>query len=253
MSPGACADPTPGWTVALLGAECTGKSTLAHTLSTALQAALAALPGPSPLVAWVPEALRQWCDTQHRLPLAHEQANVARLQLALVAAARERVGPSGWLVVDTTPLQTAVYSQHYFGDTTLCPHAQQQQHAFDVTLLMGLDLPWQADGHLRDGPTTQLAVDALLREQLQASGTRHHLVYGTGSARTAAALQAVARALPTGCAAQAVIKTEAEKLYPASAGRQKSLKYQSACESCSDPDCEHLLFTRLVQRRPPAD
>lgn len=235
--------------MALLGAECTGKSTLAQHLSHALQTALDSLSGPARQVAWVPEALRLWCEAHHRLPTAHEQTEVAQQQLALVAAARQRVGPTGWLVLDTTTLQTAVYSHHYFGDTTLYPLAQRQHAGLDATLLMGLDLPWQADGQLRDGPTTQLAVDALLREQLQASGTRHHLVYGRGNARTAAALQAVARALPLDDTTQDAIKSVAEILYPSIATSQKSSKYQSSCESCSDPGCEHLLFTRLVQQR----
>lgn len=238
-----------GWNIAVLGAECTGKTSLAQALATEIHVALQASPGPVPQVAWVPEALRAWCVAHHRTPLAHEQAEVAQQQLALTAAARALVGPTGWLVVDTTPLQTAVYSHHYFADTALDDSTQHQQRDFDVTLLMGLDLPWQADGRLRDGPATQAAVDALLRQRLQAAGIRHHLVYGTGSARTAAALQAVALALPASSTAQAAFNSRAENLYGKSARAQKSLKLWPNCEACSDPDCEHLLFTRLLQQR----
>lgn len=206
-------------------------------------------PGEPPRVEWVPEALRDWCETHQRTPLAHEQAQVASQQMARVAAARQRVGPNGWLVVDTTPLQTAVYSQHYFADNRLCADALRQHRLFDVTLLMGLDLPWQADSQLRDGPATQLAVDTLLRKQLQAAQVQHHMVYGTGTARTAAALQAIALALSGDMPEQIEIKNIAEKLCIPSARGLKRQLFWPACESCSDPDCEHLLFSRLVQQR----
>ena len=56
--------------IAIVGAESTGKTTLAA----ALAQRLAADTGRS--VAWVPEVLREWCAHSGRTPLVHEQASI---------------------------------------------------------------------------------------------------------------------------------------------------------------------------------
>jgi hypothetical protein len=90
--------------VALLGAECTGKSTLAEALAARFNAGL------------VSEYLREWCDAHGRTPLQHEQAHIATEQAARIDAA---VGRHELVVCDTTPLITALCSQHYFNDDSL--------------------------------------------------------------------------------------------------------------------------------------
>ena len=62
--------------IAIVGAESTGKSTLAAALAAAL-----AQPG-GPRVAWVPELLREWCSRVGRTPQAHEQPGILRAQHA---------------------------------------------------------------------------------------------------------------------------------------------------------------------------
>ena len=60
--------------------------------------------------------------------------------------------PSAWLIADTTPLMTAIYSQQVFGDDALLAEGLAfQRLQVDVTLLLGLDLPWVPDGLQRDG------------------------------------------------------------------------------------------------------
>jgi HTH-type transcriptional regulator, transcriptional repressor of NAD biosynthesis genes len=244
--------PPRGLTIALLGAESSGKSTLAQALLTEIQSAWAADSAPTPTIEGVPETLRHWCEAHGRTPVAHEQTDLLHAQARQLTLARTRVGPSGWLVADTTPFMTAVYSEHYFADNGLYATAVQAMPTPDVTLLMGLDLPWQADGPWRDGPAVQTAVDTLLRQRLQSHGLRHHTIYGHGNARTAAALLVVALALGTENTLAEIIKERAEKLMIASDRGQfhsKTLAHSFACEACSDPDCEHLLFTRLLQAR----
>lgn len=246
--------------IALLGAESSGKSQLAQALVQELQALLPSPGHGGPTVALVPEALRSWCVAHGRTPLAHEQASVAELQLAALHAAQADGGPGAWVVSDTTPLQTAVYSEHYFSDTSLTAwahHAHRQHHApgQGLTLLMGLDLPWQADGPWRDGPAVQQAIDALLRTHLQQLGLPFQTIYGHGTHRVGAALQAVAAALPTALhAAQTSWKdslvTRANYLLQTSDRVLFHSKMMPACEACSDPDCEHTLFTRLLSQRP---
>ncbi|MBX3636436.1 MAG: ATP-binding protein [Rubrivivax sp.] len=175
--------------IAVVGAESTGKTTLAAALAEALGRQ------GSRRVAWVPEVLREWCDARGRTPAAHEQAAIARAQherIAEAAAAHDIV------VSDTTALMTAVYSRIVFGDRTLDAMAVELHRSVDATLLSALDLPWVPDGHQRDGPQVQRPVDDALRELLRAHRLPFAVVGGQGPARLAQALAAVAALLPQG-------------------------------------------------------
>jgi HTH-type transcriptional repressor of NAD biosynthesis genes len=203
--------------IAILGAECTGKSTLA-------QALLAELQTDHPTVTWVPEFLGEWCDTQARRPGAHEQAHIAAEQMARVHAHQR----ASMVLSDTTPLMTAVYSDLLFGDPSLYAQAVEQHRNFDLTLVTGLDLPWLADGIRRDGPDTRTQVDHRLREVLQRHGISYSTVHGQAQARTRSALQAIA--------------------YAIGAPRPRTVRstWIWPCEKCSDSECEHRLFRGLL-------
>lgn len=198
--------------VAVVGAESTGKTTLAAALGRALAQA-------DRRVAVVPEFLRTFCDHHGRTPRIDEQAGIAAEQTRRIA---EAAAAHDIVVADTTALMVAVYSVQVFGDRSLL-EAAARAHAFaDLTLLTALDLPWQPDGHQRDGPQVRAPVDALLREALRAAGIGYAVVAGSGEARTAAALAAVERALAP---------------RPAAAPR-----WQWHCERCSQGDCERHAF-----------
>ena len=143
-------------TVAVLGAECTGKSSLVTALQTHWQARGA-------IVRVIPEVLRQWCDQQGRTPLAQEQSAIAQAQADLA----EQAQGGGFLIADTSPLMTAIYSDVLFQDPSLYPFALNHHRIYHHTLVTGLDLPWQADGIQRDGPAMRERIDARLRDVLQ--------------------------------------------------------------------------------------
>jgi len=165
--------------VALLGAECTGKSTLAEALATHFNAGL------------VTEYLREWCDTHGRTPLQHEQAHIAAEQAARIEAAARR---HDLVICDTTPLITALCSEHYFDDDALTAGAVAFQRRCNLTLLCAPDLPWQADGIQRDGPAVRAAFDARLRGAMRAQGLGWVDITGAEpAARLAAAIAALQR------------------------------------------------------------
>ncbi|MFG6431274.1 AAA family ATPase [Roseateles sp. LYH14W] len=163
--------------VALLGAECTGKSTLAEALAARFNAGL------------VPEYLREWCDTHGRTPLQHEQAHIAAEQAARIDAASRQ---HELVFCDTTPLITALCSQHYFDDDSLLADALAFQRRCDLTLLCAPDLPWQADGIQRDGPAVRQAFDARLRKALAQVGLAWSDIQGDWPERLDLALAALA-------------------------------------------------------------
>jgi nicotinamide riboside kinase len=164
--------------VAIVGAESTGKTTLAQALAAQLREEVA----PQNLrVAWVPEVLRDWCNAHGRTPDAHEQTSLLHAQHDCITAAAER---HAIVICDTTPLMTAVYSRIVFGDCSLDEHAAElHARSIQVTLLTALDLPWVADGLQRDGPQVQLPVDQALRELMLRHGIAYDVVSGQGPAR----------------------------------------------------------------------
>lgn len=101
---------------------------------------------------------------------------------------------------DTAALQTAVYSEYYFSDTSLHAQARQWHTRFALTLLMMPDLPWVSDHFLRDGATAQSAVHRLLVREL-ASQQGVVTVSGTGLARLNSAINAIQEQMPLQCAA----------------------------------------------------
>jgi nicotinamide riboside kinase len=210
----------PKLKLALLGAESTGKTQLSQELATHLRAQ-----GRS--VAVVSEVLREWCEREGRTPRPEEQLPIAQEQERRVddtASAHDIV------IADTTSLMVAIYSAMLFEDGTLYQFALERQRGYDVTLVTGLDLPWVADGLQRDGPHVREPVDALVRQALARAGVPYRIIYGRGGERLQNALAAIAEA--------------ADRKPPAGASA-----WNWTCDKCSDPECEHRLFTGLVSGR----
>jgi nicotinamide riboside kinase len=89
----------------------------------------------------------------------------------------------------------AVYSDLLFADASLYAAAEAAQRSYELTLVTALDLPWQADGFIRDGAHVREPVDARVRASLARAGVAFETVSGSGGARLAAALAALDRAL----------------------------------------------------------
>jgi nicotinamide riboside kinase len=208
--------------IALLGAESTGKTRLAHELTRHLLAR-------GLRACAVPEVLREWCSREGRAPRPEEQLAIAREQESRVDAA---LAAADIVIADTTALMVAIYAGMLFPDGELCRFAVASQRRYDATLVTGLDLPWVPDGLHRDAGAPREDVDALVRTLLNRAGVAFQVVYGEGPQRLAHALQALAAAnvLPPGSAA------------PVQGTRRP---WVWACEKCSDPECEHRLFTQL--------
>jgi nicotinamide riboside kinase len=199
--------------IALLGAESTGKTTLAHQLRDVLAAE-----GRS--VALVDEVLREFCDRSGRTPRRDEQRALAAQQSRQIEQAAAR---HDWVIADTTALMIAVYSDLVFGDLGLYAKALQEQARYAVNLLTAIDLPWQPDGHQRDGAHVQWPVDQRVRNALTESRLPFSVVCGSGAARLANALACI-----PGLSTPATVNE----------GPSPITRWHLACERCGDPDCE---------------
>lgn len=199
--------------IAIVGAESTGKTTLAAGLTQALQAE-----GVSAVM--VPEFLREFCDEHGRTPFPHEQLAIAREQTRRIVQSAQQ---HAVVVADTTALMTAVYSDHLFDDASLYAQALNDHALAQLTLLTALDLPWQADGLQRDGAHVREPVDSLIRQHLVSAQLPYSVVAGQGAHRLDQALLAVRQALSAPQRAQA------------NASRPR---WRWVCEKCDDGDCE---------------
>jgi NadR type nicotinamide-nucleotide adenylyltransferase len=142
--------------IAILGAESSGKSTLAREL--------AAHHG----TLWVPEYLREFVDTYGRVPYEHDQYPIALTQRAREAAAAP--GANRFLFCDTTPLMTAVYSQVYWNRVDEPLALLARSHDYALTLVAAPDCPWEPDGLQRDSDEVRKRVHALLVATLEERG-----------------------------------------------------------------------------------
>lgn len=166
--------------ICVIGAECTGKTTLAQHLAAHLGGVV------------VPEVLRHWCDTHGRTPQAAEQAGLLQAQIfeENKALAHANQAKLAMVFCDTAPVLTAVYSQHYFADPSLLACALAHHRVYDLTLWLQPDLPWVADGMQRDGLVAQTAVHRLLGLALNGPWPVV-CITGQGDVRLQAALRAV--------------------------------------------------------------
>jgi hypothetical protein len=111
-----------------------------------------------------------------------------------------------------------------------CPQAT-------LTLLMGLDLPCPPEQQ-----QAREAADAHLRAALAHAGRVYRVVYGQDERRIENALAAIKNI------ATSAYRTGARGHFkPDSSPRTARLRAWN-CEKCSDPECEHRLFTALTGR-----
>ena len=202
---------TPAFVIALLGAESTGKTTLAAELQRALTS-------PERSVGRVAEYLREFCELHGRTPRRDEQRGIAQEQTRRMAAAAMQ---HDIVIADTTALMIAVYSDYIFDDTSLYHDALAAQARCDLTLLTALDLPWSADGWIRDGAHVREPVDAKVRAALDAARVPYAIVAGQGDARRDAALACINRAMA-----------------PPAPDAGEAPRWQWHCERCGDIACE---------------
>jgi hypothetical protein len=100
----------------------------------------------------------------------------------------------------------------------------------DVVLLCGVDL----------APATpaQLQSDEAIRHRLHTQGLRFQVVYGTGQERLKNALFGLAQQM----------HAKGLEALASQIRQPPPVRWQGACDTCGDGDCEHQLFSRLLTK-----
>jgi len=167
--------------ICIIGAECTGKTTLASALAAHFDC------------PWVPEHLRDFCVTHARTPTRHEQLSILEAQHAGELTAQRNAAQQGkpFVFCDTAPLLTAIYSDFIFADKSLYGRARALHSNYVLTLLLANDIAWQADGLQRDGAQVRAPVTQLIERELAALALPLTRVAGLAEDRLAAAMAAL--------------------------------------------------------------
>jgi len=167
--------------IVLIGPESTGKSWLAGEL--------AAFYG----VPWSREYAREYVE-RHGAQLGYADVDaIGRGQkqnedAAISRAAAER---APLVLLDTDLLSTSVYSRHYYGDCPPWIEREAKQRLGELYLLHHVDVPWVAEGHLREQPERREELFERFRTALAAAGARVAEVLGSWEERHRRAVQAI--------------------------------------------------------------
>lgn len=172
---------SPPARIGLIGGECTGKSTLARLLATALPACV------------VDESLRDFTERMGRPPQREEQAGLLAEQADREDAAAASCDRDV-LVADPAVLMTAVYSLLYFEDDTLVSRAIAHAQGYALLVWCAPDLPWEPDPGQRDGAGHRDRADAIIADlverELRPRGIPVLHVTGSAEARVTAVTRA---------------------------------------------------------------
>ncbi len=165
--------------VCLIGAECTGKTTLAARLANRFGA------------PWVPEYAREYALRVGRPLTFDDVAPIAAGQIAL----EDSVDPLSMLVIlDTDLISAVVYSRHHYGDCPKWVVREAQARRADLYLFTNVDVPWTADD-VRDSGARREALHAEFALALAAFEARVAVIRGDWESRFAAAVAAIKVAL----------------------------------------------------------
>lgn len=167
--------------ICIIGAECTGKTTLARALAANFDC------------PWVPEHLRDFCHSHARTPTRDEQAGILEMQhlneLAALGDATQQEKP--FVFCDTAPLLTAIYSDFIFGDRSLYTRGRGLHSGYALTLLLEPNIAWVADGLQREGAQVRAPITELIVRELATLGVPLATVAGQAEGRIETAMDAI--------------------------------------------------------------
>jgi NadR type nicotinamide-nucleotide adenylyltransferase len=163
--------------VRILGAESTGKTTLARDLAARFH------------TAWVPEFGRAYTEAgkggfSEGLWVSEEFIIIANAQNRMEdeAEKKEAVRKAGLLVCDTDALATAVWHERYMGFWSKEVARLAEGRTYALTLLTSLDVPFVQDG-FRDGERLRRWMTARYEEALESRNVPFHWIEGSQAER----------------------------------------------------------------------
>jgi NadR type nicotinamide-nucleotide adenylyltransferase len=167
--------------VVLIGPESTGKTWLAAELAASFG------------VPWSQEHAREYVE-RHGASLGYPDVDpIGRGQKQNEDAAIAKAAASGaaLVVLDTDLLSTAVYSRHYYGDCPGWIEEEARRRLAELYLLHHVDVPWVAEGRMREQPERRAELFERFRAALAAARAKVVDIEGSWDERRRRAVEAI--------------------------------------------------------------
>ena len=163
--------------IVLTGAESTGKSTLAKSLSEYYRA------------PWSREFAREYVHSLGRELQAKDIETIAQGQLALEDTAVNKA--QGIVLHDTNILSTIVYADYYFGEALDWATSILPERGYSLYLLCSPDITWVADPGQRASPNARTSLHQLFTARIKKYDLPYQQISGSHENRLSQAIQAI--------------------------------------------------------------
>jgi NadR type nicotinamide-nucleotide adenylyltransferase len=168
--------PSKAKKVAVVGPECTGKSSLSEFLAQHYR------------TNWVPEYARGYLDNLTRPYEQHDLLTIARGQMRLED--KHANSSNGLMFCDTNLYVIKVWSEYKYGNC----HPEILEHIarrkYDLYLLTYIDLPWTPDP-LREHPDKREELFDIYFNEMKNQSVPCVVIKGEGEQRQQAAIKAI--------------------------------------------------------------
>jgi NadR type nicotinamide-nucleotide adenylyltransferase len=162
--------------IAIVGPECTGKSTLALSLASHYQ------------TQWVPEFAREFLNQLDRDYVQSDLVEIAKGQLAAEDEAAYKA--KSVLICDTNLVVIKIWSEFKYGNCDSEIIQLLNSRKYDLHLLTDIDIPWENDP-LREHPDKRQALFALYKSDLGKMKVPFIEISGSSEQRISKATQAI--------------------------------------------------------------
>ena len=163
--------------IVLIGAESTGKSTLAEALSGHYGE------------PWTAEFVRSYVDKLDDDLQAHDLEPIAKGQLAFEDSALQRA--NRLIIHDTNILSSIIYASYYFDTVLEWVNDAFLEREYSLYLLCLPDIPWQADPGQRESPAARDTLHELFKDSLNILNLPFVEISGNKTERLTQAVQAI--------------------------------------------------------------
>lgn len=162
--------------VAVVGPECTGKSTLSAQLAIHYH------------TVFVPEYAREYIDKLKRLYTPDDIVAISKGQLE----AEDRLAASAHklLVCDTNLIVTKIWAEYKYHHCPEWIKTNLLQRKYDLHLLTYIDVPWEYDPQ-REHPNKREELFHIYRKELDALGVNYKVILGEPARRLQLATEAI--------------------------------------------------------------